>query len=192
MSQILLSESHPETGPLNGRIVLHQRLQLLMIKQIRIPFANMGISQHFMNLQRTGLHPAPVFPVTAMLRNLANIDFRIEISSKCHPMVSGITIHNIQIMNLIKIMFGCISCKNSRYTRVKPASQNSSQPFFLKTVMVSPLPAIFKMCLILRFIIGRIQIIHPTLQTGLHNSQVLVRQCHINHNLRPERTHQLY
>ena len=42
------------------------------------------------------------------------------------------------------------------------------------------------MCLILRFIVSGIQVVHPALQAGLHDGEVLVREGHVNHNIRTE------
>ena len=72
-----------------------------------------------MNFQRTGLHPLTIFIITAILCNLADIDFRIEVGGKCHTMITGVTIYDIQIVDFIKMMFSRISCKDSRNTRIK-------------------------------------------------------------------------
>ena len=186
MGQVFLSESHPETCPLDGRVIFHQGFQFLMIQQIGIPLPDIRIGQHLMDFQWSGFHPVSVFIIPSVLGNLTDIDFRIEIGGKCLSVITGITIHYIQVLDFIKMMFRSISCKNSRYSRVKPAPQYGCQSFFFKAVVVCPLPAVFEMCHIFRFIISCIQIIHPTFQTSFHDRQILIRQGYVNHDSRLE------
>ena len=186
MGQVFLSEGHPETSPFDGRKILDQRFQFLMVQQIRLSFPDIRISQGLMNFERSCLDPLSVFIKTSVLGDLPNIDFRIEVGSKSHSVISGITIYDIQILNFIEVMFGSISGKDRRYARIESTSQNSGQSFFFKAFMVCPLPAIFEMCFIFRLVISRIQIVHSGFQTSFHNRQVLIRKSNINHNIRLE------
>eukprot|EP00975_Prorocentrum_lima_P056312 11808615-Prorocentrum_lima.AAC.1 len=78
-----------------------------------------------MNFQRTGSYPFAIFIIASVLRNFADVDFRIEVRSKCFMMVTRITVYNVQILNLIKIMFSCISGIDATYSRVESATENS-------------------------------------------------------------------
>ena len=88
------------------------------------------------------------------------------------------------------MVFSGISRKNSGNARIETASENGGQSFFLKTILISPLPAIFKLSLVFRLVVRRIQIIHPTFQASIHNRQVLIGQSHIHNNIGLKRTHQ--
>jgi hypothetical protein len=55
-----------------------------------------------MNFQRTGSYPFAIFIIASVLRNFADVDFRIEVRSKCFMVVTRITVYNVQILNLIK------------------------------------------------------------------------------------------
>ncbi len=119
MFQILFAKSHPETPLLDGGEILHQRLQLLMMQQVRLTRTNVRIGQWFVNLQRLCLNPLPVFVVETFLRNLPDVDLRIEISSEGMVMVSGIAVHDIEIVHLVEVMLGSIGCINATHTGVK-------------------------------------------------------------------------
>ena len=190
MRQIFLTEGHPETGTLDRREILGQAFQLLMIHQIGFARTHIRVVQRLMDTQRIGFLPFAIFVILTTLGNFTNIDFRIEIGRKSLVMVTGIAIDNIQILDLIEMMFGCISCINTRYSRIKSTTQDGRQASLFETLFVGPLPAILVFSLIQRLIIGRIQIADTIFQTRIHDMQVLIRQCQVHHQIRLERLEQ--
>ena len=98
-------------------------------------------------------------------------------------MVTGITIHDVEILNLIEIMLSSIGCVDAGNTWVETTTEDSRQTCFLEAFAISPLPRVFEMSLILRFIVGSVQIVATCLQTSLHNSEVLIRQGKVHHNV---------
>ena len=101
-------------------------------------------------------------------------------------MVSCIAVYYIQVLNFIKMMFGSIGSIDAAYTRVETATEDSCQAGFFKTFFVCPLPTIFKVSDIFRLIIGCIQIIYSTFQTGFHDSKILIGKSHVYDNFRFE------
>ena len=160
MSQIFLSESHPETRTFQCRIIFYQRLQFFMVNHIRFFRTYIRVIQRFMNFMRLCINPFAVFIIFSLLRNLPNINFRIKVCRKSFTMISGIAIDNIQIVHFFKIMLCGISRIYTRYTRIKTATQNSCQSRLFETFLICPLPLIFKFSFIKRLIICRIQIIY--------------------------------
>ena len=63
ISEILLSERHPEACALDGRIVDDERLYLLVVQEIAFLWADIWIVERLMDLEWFGLHPFAVFPV---------------------------------------------------------------------------------------------------------------------------------
>ena len=145
-----------------------------------------------MKFQRLGGHPFAVFIITSVLSDFTDIDFGIEVGSKCLMMVTGIAIHNIQIMHFIKVVFSSIRRIDAAYTRIETATENSCQAGFFKTLLVSPLPTVFEVSFIFRFIIGSIQIIHSGFQAGFHDGKILIRQGYINNDFGFETIKKLY
>ena len=125
MRQIFLPKSHPEAGTFDSREIFHQRFKLFVVNHIRFFRTNLRIIQWFMNFVWFSFHPLSVFPVFPALRNLTDINFRIEVGSKSFTMITGITVHNIQIMNFVEVMFGCISSVNAGYSGIESTTQNS-------------------------------------------------------------------
>ena len=155
-----------------------------MIKKIGITWTDIGITEVFVNFQRTGCHPLTILIITSVLSNFADIDFRIKVGSKCFMMISCITVYDIQILDFVEIMFGCIGCVDSTDSRIETTAKNGCQTCFLETVVVSPLPAVFKMSFIFRLIVGCIQVVDTRLQTGFHNGKVLIRKSNVDYDFR--------
>ena len=151
-----------------------------MIQQVGITRTDIGISQILVVFQWFGGHPFAFFIITSVLSNFADIDFRIKIGSERFVMVAGITVHNIQVVHLVKMMFCCVGCINATYSRIESTTQYRCQSCVFKTFFISPLPAVFEMSFILWFIVCCIQIIHPGFQTSFHDGQILIRQSYID------------
>ena len=140
MLQILLSERHPEAGALNRGVVNHQALYLLVVQQVAVPRADVRVSQVLVNLQRLRLHPLSVLPVESLLRNLADVDLRVEVRGKRLVVVARVTVHDVQILNLLEVVLGGIGRVDARHARVESATQDGRQPRLLETLAVGPLP----------------------------------------------------
>ena len=140
MLQVLLAEGHPEACTADGGIVDDQRLNLLVVQQIAVARADVGVGQVLVNLQRLGLHPLAVFPVEALLGDLADVDFRVEVGGESLVVVAGITVYDVEILNLLEVVLGGIGCEDAGHARVEAASQNGCQTGFLEALSVSPLP----------------------------------------------------
>ena len=73
---------------------------------------------------------------------------------------------------------------DATHTWVEATAQNGGQACLLKAIFICPLPAIFKVCLVLWFIVGCIEIVTATRQTGIHNGQILIGQGEVDYKLR--------
>ncbi|CDE87889.1 unknown [Prevotella sp. CAG:891] len=140
MSQIFLTKRHPEAGTLNRRIVLHQAFDFLVVQQVAFLRTYVRIGKRLVNFERFSFNPLTVFPIQTLLGNFANIDFRVKVRSKSLVVITGIAVYDVEILNLVEVMLGSISCKNARHTRVKTTTQDSCQASLFKAIFVSPLP----------------------------------------------------
>ena len=175
MSQIFLSERHPETGAFDGREVLCQTFQFFVIHQIRFARTYIRIVQRLVYRQRICIFPFSVFEIFTTLGNFADVDFRIEVRSECFVMIACVAVDDVQIPDFVEMMFRCISCIYPCYARIESASQNRCQPRFFKTVFIGPLPAIFIFRFVQRFVVGGVEVADTVSQTGVHDGEVLIR-----------------
>ena len=181
--QILLAEGHPEAGTLDGGEVDDKALNLLVMQEIALAGTDIGIVQGLVNLHRFGLDVLTVLIVKSLLGDFTNVDFGIEVGGECLVMVSGIAVHDVQIVDFIEVVLCGISGKHAGHTGVETASQNGAKASLLEAFTVGPLPAVFEMSLILGLIVGGIQIVATGLQTGFHDGEVLIRQGQVHHNV---------
>ena len=82
--------------------------------------------------------------------------------------------------------------ENAGHARVEATAQHGEQAFFTEPVLVGPLPAIFEFSDLFGFVIGRIQIVYTSFQTGVHDGKVLVGQGDINDHSRLESVDELH
>lgn len=81
------------------------------------------------------------------------------------------------------MVLSSIGCVDAGYTWVEAATQDSGESSLLKTIFVSPLPRVLKVCLVLRFVVSRVEVRATALQTSLHNGEVLIRQGEVHYQV---------
>ena len=151
-----------------------------MIHQVALARTDHGVGEGLVDFQRTRLYPLAVLPVAALLGNLADIDFGVEVGGESLAVVAGIAVHDVEGVHFAEVVLGGIGGIDAAHARVKTATQDGGQPGLLKALAVSPLPAVLKVCLVARLIVGSVQIIHTAAQTGFHDGQVLIGKGQID------------
>ena len=154
-----------------------------MMQKIHIFHSNFGEIILSLDLHWFCLYPVTIFPVRSFCRHLTDVDFRIEVGCKRIPMISTVTIQNVNIVDLIKIVFQRICRKYSCYSGIKSTSQQRCNSCFFKFLTVCPLPFIFEFCSIFRLIICSVYIIHSCRKAGIHNCKILIWKCQIQYHI---------
>ena len=155
-----------------------------MMKKVHILLSNFREIVNTFDFHRLCLYPVTIFPVGTFCRHLANVDLRVEVCRKRITVVSRITIHNINIIDLIKIVFQCICRKYACHSRVKSTSKKRCDTSLLKSFTICPLPLVFKFCCIFRLIIRCINIVYFCRKTCVHDCQILIWKCKIEYYFR--------
>ena len=184
MSQVTLTEGHEEADPLDSRHIERQRFDLLMVKQVHIFHADAVKIILSLDLHRFRLYPVSIFPVRTVCRHLPDIDLRVKISCKRIAVVAAVAVQNVDVVDLVKLMFQRIRRKYAGYTRIKAASQQCGNARLFKFLTVCPLPFILKFCRVLRLIVRSIDIMGLRRQAGIHDRQILVRKRQVQHHIR--------
>ena len=181
--EILLTECHPETCALDGRIVLHERLNLLVMEQIALLRSYLRICERLVDFERLGLHPLSVFPVEALLSDLADVDFGVEVGSESLVVVACIAVDDVEILDFVEVMLGGIGGEDACNTGVEATAEDSCQAGIFKALLVSPLPRVLEVSLVLRLVVGGVEIRASASQTCLHDGEVLIGQCEVDDEL---------
>ena len=111
-----------------------------MVQQVAVARTDVGIVQILVNLQWLCLHPLAVFPIETLLRNLTDIDLRVEVGGESLVVVTSIAVNDVQILNLLEVMLGSISCIDAGNTRVETTTEDSGEASLFETLTISPLP----------------------------------------------------
>src|SRR5574344_606189 len=183
MLEIGSTEGHPEACALDGRIVLDKRLKFLMVKEVGLLRTNLWIVEWLMEFKRFGLYPFAVFPVETFLCNLTDINFRIDGGGKCFVAITCVAVHDVEIVNLVKVVLGSIGCVDGGHARVKSAAKDSCETSLLKSLLEGPLPGVLEVGLIFWFIVGCVEIIDSALQTCLHDGEILIGKGEVHHDV---------
>lgn len=180
VGQVLIAEGHPEARPFEGGEVLDERLQLLVVNQVRIFGADVGVVDDLHDLVGFGFYPLAVFPVAAFLRDLADVDFRVEVGGEGFAMVACIGIDDVEVMDFIEEVLGGAGGEDARHAGVETAAEDGEQPFFAEPLLVGPLPTVLELGFIAGFVVGGIEVVDAGFEAGIHDGQVLVRQGHVD------------
>ncbi len=151
-----------------------------MVEKVGFLFADVGVFDGLVYLHRFCFDPLAVFPVASVLGDLPDVDLGVEVGGKGFAMFAGVTVDNVEGMDLIKIVLSAIGCKHTGYTGVEATTQDGHDTGFPEAVLVGPLPAVFELSHIPRLVIGRVEIVGFGFQAGIHDSEVLVRQCYVD------------
>ena len=143
--------------------------------QIALARADVRVGERLVDRQRVGFNPFAILIPESLLGNLADIDFWVEVGCESLVMVTGVAIHDVEHLNLIEVMLGCIGGEDAGYTWVETAAEDSAETCLLELILVSPLPRVLEVSLVLRLIVSGIHIVATASQTGIHDGEVLVR-----------------
>ena len=99
-------------------------------------------------------------------------------------MVTAVAVQNVDIIDFVEVVLLGISTKYASYAGVKAAAQQSRDASLFETFPISPLPLVLKLCRIFRLIVRSVHIIRFGGKTSVHNGQILIGKCHIDHNVR--------
>ena len=128
MGEVLVGKGHPEPGPLESFEVLHQGLQFLMVHQEALFGADaLGKIVTHRPGEGVGFHPLAVLPVAAALRDLADVDLRIEVGGKGLAMVAGIAVDDVQLVDLIEMVLLGPGAEDVGDAGIKAGAEQSHQ-----------------------------------------------------------------
>src|SRR5690606_17929792 len=183
--EIIVRESHPETGTLDLGKIFGERLELFVIHQVN--FLRAYLRREIVNAvyrQRLCFMPLSIFPIATLGCYFTDIDLGIEVGREGFAVITGITVDDVQVMNFIEVVLFQISREDVGNARIKTGTQQSHQTGFFKFILIIPLPGIFELGGIQRFVVGGIEIVNASFQTGIHDMQVLIRQGHVDDQIR--------
>ena len=121
--KVALAEGHEEADALDAGQVLAQGLDLLMVQQVHILLADLIKVVLALDAHGRDLDPLAVLHVAAGGRDLAQVDFGVEVGGKGVAVVTAVAVQNIDRVDGIELMLGSVGAVGLRHARVKAAAQ---------------------------------------------------------------------
>jgi len=175
MLQIVIGKSHPELGFFDARNMLDDRLHLFMVEAIAVHGADpFGEVENPPGGEWRRFDKLAVLPVTTDRGHFAYVDLRVEVGGKRLAVTTGVGIDNVELFNNIEIFLRGQSRIDIGDPRIEAGAEQRHQSGVLETLLIGPLPGVFKMSSIERLIIGGIKVIDAGLKAGVHDVQILI------------------
>jgi len=73
-----------------------------VVHQVHFAHADTRKIERLVNCQRISAFPLTIFEIAATGGYLADIDFRIKISSKCFTVIAAVAVNNVNRMNFVE------------------------------------------------------------------------------------------
>src|SRR5690554_6766211 len=110
-------------------------------------------------LERFRRDPLAIFPITPVLRNLADVDLGVEIRREGMAVAPAIAIEDIDGVDLIEELLLSVGAEDVRHARIEAGAEERHKVRLLEALAIGPLPFIFELRLVGRLVVRRIEII---------------------------------
>ena len=129
-----------------------------------------------MERHRSGFDEFAALPVAAFGGDFANVDFRVEIGGKGAAVVATVHVDDVERMDFIEMVLQCPCCENIGDAGVEAGAEQGGEARLLETLLIGPLPAVFKFGHIFGLVVGGVEVVNTRSQTGFHQRQILIRE----------------
>ena len=118
--------------------------------------------------------------------DFANIDFRIKIGGELVAVVAGVSVHDVNRLDGIEQMLLGVGAEDIRYTRVEARAQQGHQASLLEALAVGPLPGVFELSQVRRFVVCGIDVVNAGVEAGVHQVKGLGGQGDVDEQVGAE------
>ena len=200
--EVALAEGHEEADALSLRDVLGQRLDLLVMEQVHVLFAHLIEVVLPLDAHGRDLDPVAVLPVAAGGRDLAQVDFRVEVGGEGVAVVAAVAVEDVDGVDGVELVLLGVGAVSLGHTRIEAAAQQRGQAGFLKLFGIGPLPAVIevgretgllaallvdgaplRVVRVLRLVVGGVHVVDAAGQAGVHDGQILIGQGDVHHEV---------
>ena len=183
---VFIAEGHPEARPLHLGVELGEAFELLVIHHVHVLGADRLEVEFDLLAHCRGLDELAVFPVARRRGDFADVDFRIEIGGEGLPVIAAVAIEDVELADRLELVLLQPHGEHAGNARIETRTQQRHQPGILEAVVIGPLPLVFELGLVLRLVIGGVEVIDACFEACIHDRQVLIRQREIDHQARAD------
>ena len=91
-------------------------------------------------------------------------------------MIAAVAVEDVDGVDAVEVVLLHVRAEHVGHTRVETGAEQGHQSGLFEALAVGPLPLVFELRLVQRFVVGGIQVVHARGQAGIHNTEVLVGQ----------------
>ena len=77
---------------------------------------------------------------------------------------------------------GRVGSEHAAHSGVESASEDGREAGFLEALAVGPLPGVFEVRFVARFVVGRVKVVDAAAQACFHDGEVLVGERHVDYH----------
>src|SRR5690606_5765162 len=96
--------------------------------------------------QSVDRYPLPIFPIAARLRDLTDVDLRVEIGRECLAVAAGVAVDDVDRLDAIEQLLLSVGAKDVSHARVEPGAQQGHDATISEPLAICPLPLVFELC----------------------------------------------
>ncbi len=175
--EVVVAETHPELRTLERREILDERFEFFVVHAIEVVGADaIGARERLLQRHRRRRHELAAFPVAAFSRHFADVDLGIEVGRKRITVVATVDVDDVERVDLVEVVLLDPGGEDVGGTGIEPGTEQRHAARVLELVLVGPLPLVFELGGVERFVVGGIEVIDAGFEAGVHDRQVLVWQ----------------
>src|SRR3546814_1260544 len=123
-----------------------------MIHEVHIFRSDLIEIERLLMRKRRRFHPIAIFPPPGDSCYLTDVDLRIEIGREMLAMIAAIAIQYVERVDPVQIVLFKIGREHAGNAGIEAGTQQRHQAGVLEAIMICPLPMIFELRLIARFV----------------------------------------
>ncbi len=180
MFDVRVAEGHPKPDPLQTRDVLDEGLELLVVQQVGLTHADLGKVEVHALRHGLDLLPLTALPVLPLLGDLPDVDLRIEVGRECVSVITTIAVEDVDGLDAVQQVVAGVCAEDVGDPGVEPGAHQRHQARLLEPLSVGPLPLVFELRLVPRFVVGGVHVVDAGLEACVHDREILVGQGHVD------------
>jgi hypothetical protein len=189
--EVVVGEAHPELRMLEARIVLGQRLELLVVHAVDLVGTDLfGAGEALLERHRRRGDERATLPVPALGGHLADVDLRVEVGRERVAVVATVDVDDVERADLVEVVLGQVGGEDVGRTGIEAGAEQRHQPGLLEPLLVDPLPLVLELRGVRWLVVGGVEVVHAGLEAGVHDGQVLVGQRDVDDQFRLHVAHQ--
>ncbi len=117
--------------------------------------------------------------MATILNGFTGVSFQVRIYNGDLVIVSNVTVRSIRVLGFVRVVLNYVDDVGTQGAQVRAAARGDNRTYFLRALLMNPLPAMFGVDCILEFVINYVRVITANLRADFRSDRVLVERHRI-------------